>query len=142
MAELVLYDRQRVGDWVARRVLQTGSWGDFNAFGVEMNDELVAGVVIHNINGANAFCHIAISKPCKAMYDLFFVVCDYCFRQLELKRITGMVPTDEQKTIDFDLRLGFYKEFVMKDAAPGADMQVLVMWADDCPWLERNKNGR
>lgn len=142
MANLVLYDRTRVGNWVARRVGQTGSWGDFNAFGVEMNDELVAGVVIHNINGANAFCHIAIVKPCKTMYDLFFVVCDYCFRQLELKRITGMVPTDEPETINFDLKLGFEREFVMHKAARGADMQVLVMWADDCPWLERKKYGR
>lgn len=138
MANLVLYDRDRVGLWVAKQVGQRAHWGTFNAFGVEMNGELVAGVVIHQINGANAFCHIAIEKPCKAMYDLFFVVCDYCFRQLGLNRITGMVPTDEPAVIKFDKKLGFEEEFVMKDAAPGADMQVLVMRADNCRWLKKD----
>ena len=137
MAQLILYDRERVGEWVAHQVYQHGSWGDFNAFGVEMDGELVAGVVIHNINGANAFCHIAIEKPCKTMYKLFEVVGDYCFRQLALKRITGLVPNDEPETIRFDMKLGFKPEFIMKDAAPGADMCVLVMRHDECRWLPK-----
>lgn len=137
MAELILYDRDRVGLWVAKQVGQRAHWGTFNAFGVELNGEIVAGVVVHQINGANAFCHIAIAKPCKAMYDLFFVVADYSFRQLELKRLTGLVPLSEPHVIKFDKKLGFEEEFVMKDAAPDGGMQVLVMWADNCRWLKR-----
>jgi RimJ/RimL family protein N-acetyltransferase len=139
MRTRVVYDEKfRVGLWVAKQVGQRSHWGDFQAFGVEKDGEIIAGVVVHMINGANAYCHIAIEKPTKALYDLFFVVCDYCFRQLDLKRITGMVPTDEPDIIKFDKKLGFEEEFVMKNAAPGADMQVLVMWADKCRWLKRD----
>ncbi len=137
MAQLILYDRERVGRWVADQVDQRSPWGAFNAFGVEEKGQIVAGVVIHNINGANAICHIAITKPTKMMLQMFTVVCDYCFRQLGLNRITGMVPTNEPKTIAFDKHLGFEEEFIMKDAAPGADMCVLVMRPDNCRWLPK-----
>jgi RimJ/RimL family protein N-acetyltransferase len=133
-SNLVLFDRDRVGLWVANEVGQTGDWGSFNAFGVEVNGELVAGVVVNNINGANATAHIAIAKPTKLVFQMFRVFCDYCFNQLGLLRITGMVPTDEPATIAFDKRLGFEEEFIMKHGALGADMQFLVMWHDKCPW--------
>lgn len=137
MAELVLYDKERVADWVAGRVAQRVPWEGYQAFGIEMNGEIVAGVVIHQINGANAFCHIAIDKPTKMLFQLFTAVCDYCFRQLGLNRITGLVPSNEEHIIKFDMRLGFGIEFIMKDAAPGADLVGLVMWADKCPWLPK-----
>ena len=48
-----------------------------------------------------------------------------------------MVPTNEPHIIQFDKHLGFEEEFVMKDGAPGADMQILVMWPDTCRWLRK-----
>jgi RimJ/RimL family protein N-acetyltransferase len=137
MTNLVLYDRERVGRWVADQVDQRSPWGAFNAFGIEKDGEIVSGVVIHQINGANAFCHIAISRPTRLLPQLFYIVCDYCFRQLNLRRLTGMVPTNEPKTIAFDKHLGFEEEFIMKHGAPNADMQVLVLWADNCRWLPK-----
>lgn len=139
MANLILYDRERVADWVAGRVTQRVAWEGYNAFGVEQNGELIAGVVVHQINGANAFCHIAIDKPSKTLFSLFFVVADYSFRQLGLKRLTGLVPTNEPHVIAFDKKLGFEEEFVMKDAAPEADLMVLVMTADNCRWLKKGQ---
>lgn len=133
-SKLLLNSREHVGGWVALQTGQTGDWGSFNAFGIEINGEVVAGVVINNINGANATVHIAIARPSKLLHRLFMVVCDYAFNQLGLLRITGMVPTDEPKTIAFDKKIGFEEEFVMKDGAPGADMQFLVMWHDKCRW--------
>jgi L-amino acid N-acyltransferase YncA len=129
MAKLVLYDRNRVAYWVAQRIGQVVPWEGFNAFGVESEGEIVAGVVIHNINSSNAYCHIAIDKPSKAVFELF--------RQLGLKRLTGVVPTDRPEVIKFDKKLGFEEEFVMKDAADNADMMFLVIWADKCRWLPK-----
>lgn len=137
MANLILYDRERVAAWVADRVVQQVPWEGYNAFGVEQDGVIVAGIVVHQINGANAFCHIAIDKPNKTLFSLFFVVCDYCFRQMGLNRLTGLVPTNEPHIIAFDKKLGFEEEFVMKDAAPEADLMVLVMTADKCKWLKR-----
>ena len=138
MSELVLYDPERVGGWVAEKVNHNAGWGSFYAFGIDMDGKLVAGVVVHQMNGANAGCHIAIEKPVKALVNLFQVVCEYAFVQCGLKRLTGLVPTNEQNIIKFDKHLGFEEECVLKDAAPGADMQVLVMWADNCRWLRKD----
>lgn len=139
MTRLVFEQKDRIGQWVADQVEQTAPWGSFYAMGAE-NDhgEIVAGIVLNNYNGANATAHIAIAKPGKYLHALLREFCNYAFVQCGLKRLTGMVPLSMPKVIAFDKKLGWEEEFVMKDGAPDGDMQVLVMWADKCPWLERN----
>ena len=137
MAELVYDQQERIGAWVAKQVGQGSSWGGFYAIGVVRGDDIIAGVVINNYNGANATCHIAIAQPTKAIVLLFQTLCDYAFRHCGLKRLTGMVPTNEPHIIAFDKHLGFEEEFVMKDGAPGADMQILVLRPENCRWLRK-----
>lgn len=137
MAQLVFDQQERIGAWVAKQVGHVGSWGEFYALGAVSGDVVLAGVVINNYNGANATCHIAIAHQTKAIIPLFEAVCDYAFRHCGLKRLTGMVPTNEPHIIAFDKHLGFEEEFVMKDGAVGADMQVLVLWPDKCRWLRK-----
>jgi len=95
--------------------------------GTMRGSQVTAGVVFNNFNGANATVHIAVDIPSKAMINLFRAVCDYAFNKCKLKRLTGMVPTNEPDIISFDKKLGFSEEFIMKDAAVGADMMVLVI---------------
>lgn len=124
----LVFDRKDlIGAWVAAKVDQTGSWGSFYAMGTMRGSQVTAGVVFNNFNGANATVHIAVDIPSKAMINLFRAVCDYAFNKCKLKRLTGMVPTNEPDVINFDKKLGFSEEFVMKDAAVGADMMVLVI---------------
>ena len=137
MAELVYDQKERIGAWVAELTGQESSWGSFYAMGVVRGDDIIAGVVINNFNTSNATCHIAISQQTKMIVPLFEAVCDYAFRQCKLKRLTGMVPTNEPAVIEFDKHLGFEEEFVMKDGAVDSDMQVLVMWPDKCRWLRK-----
>lgn len=137
MAELVFNQKERIGAWVAQQVGQVADWGSFYAMGVTQNGDVIAGVVVNNFNGANATCHIAISRHTKLIVPLFQAVCDYAFHQCGLKRLTGMVPSNEPHIIEFDKHLGFVEEFVMKDGAPGADMHVLVLWPDKCRWLRK-----
>ena len=137
MSHLVLFDKARVAAWVAQQVDQGADWGSYYAMGVERDGQMIAGVVINNFNGANATCHIAIKRFTKAIIPLFQAVCDYAFNQCKLKRLTGMVPSNEPHIIAFDKHIGFEEEFIMKDGAPGADMYVLVMWPDRCRWLRK-----
>ena len=137
MAEIVFDQQELIGAWVAEKVGQRSSWGGFYAMGVMSGGQVLAGVVINNYNGANATCHIAIAKHTKAIIPLFEAVCHYAFNYCKLKRLTGMVPSNEPKILAFDKHLGFEEEFVMKDGAPGADMHVLVMRPDTCPWLRK-----
>lgn len=133
---MVFNDKARVGDWVARQVEQTSSWGGFYAMGVEQDGELVAGVVINNYNGSNATCHIAITRRTREILTLFRAVCDYAFRQCGLKRLTGMVPASKPDVIAFDKHLGFVEEFSMPcAAADGGALVVLALWPANCRWL-------
>ena len=139
MGTVVTDQPLRIAGWVAKKVGQETSWGDFYALGVERDGEIVAGVVLNNFNGVNATAHIAIEKPGKDMLHLFRVVSDYAFRHAGLKRLTGMVPASSTKVLDFDLRIGFAYECTMQGAAQdGGDMHVLVMWARTCPWLKKD----
>ncbi len=136
MSTLLFDQKERVGAWVAQQVGQDTGWGDFYAMGVEMNGQVVAGVVFNNYNAVNATAHIAIATPCKAAVELIRHACRYAFLDCGLKRLTGMVPVSEPKTILFDMKLGFEPEFVMRSAAfDGGDLQVLVMWPDKCRWI-------
>jgi hypothetical protein len=137
MAQLVFDQPGPVSEWVAQQVGHIGSWGEYYAIGIEADGQIVAGVVINNYNGANATCHIAISKRTKLLVELFYHVCNYAFNYCKLKRLTGMVPSNEPHILAFDKHLGFEEEFVMKDGAPGADMHVLVMRPDTCRWLRK-----
>ena len=137
MDTLVFDQKEAIGAWVAQQVGQTSDWGSFYAMGVARDGEIIAGVVFNNFNGANATCHIAITRFTRMSPKLFEAVCDYAFNFCKLKRITGMVPSNEPKILAFDKHLGFEEEFVMKDGAPGADMHVLVMWPDTCRWLRK-----
>jgi RimJ/RimL family protein N-acetyltransferase len=137
MAQLVFDQSARVGEWVAERVDQRGSWGDFYALGIEADGQIMGGVVINNYNGANATCHIAVDRYTRLLPELVFHSCNYAFNHCGLKRLTGMVPTNEPQIIAFDKHLGFEEEFVMKDGAPGADMMVLVMRPETCRWLRK-----
>lgn len=138
MSRLVTNDKHRVGAWVAAQVHQSADWGSFYAMGAENEcGELVAGIVMNNYNGANATCHIAVTRPGKSMVALLREFARYAFLQCGLKRLTGMVPSNEPDILKFDKHLGWREEFVMRDAAPGADMHVLVMRPEWCRWLAK-----
>ena len=141
-APRLVFDRKDlIGAWVAAQVGQDTTWGDFYAMGVMQGSTVLAGVVFNNFNEVNCVVHVAVRKKTRLIVGLFQAVCDYAFNQCKLKRITGMVPTNEPDTIAFDKHLGFREEFIMKDAALGAVMQVLVLTpADAARWLE-NENG-
>jgi hypothetical protein len=137
MDSLVFDQKELVGAWVAQEVGQTASWGDFYALGIVRGDKVIAGVVFNNFNGANATCHIAAPVFTRMLPELICHSCNYAFNHCKLKRLTGMVPSNEPKILAFDKHLGFEEEFVMKDGAPGADMHILVMRPDTCRWLRK-----
>jgi hypothetical protein len=136
---LVFDQKDRVGEWVARKVDQTASWGSFYAMGIERDGEIVAGIVFNNMNGVNATCHIAIEKAGKAFLELLCHAANYAFNHCKLKRLTGMVPASKPDVLAFDLHLGWQEEFVMQDAAfDGGPLHVLVMRPETCRWLKGN----
>ena len=137
MDVLVFDQKEAIGEWVAQQVGQTCEWGSFYALGIVRDGQIIAGVVFNNFNGSNATCHIAAPVFTRMLPEMVRHSCKYAFEFCGLRRLTGMVPSNEPKILAFDKHLGFEEEFVMKDGAPGADMHVLVMWPDKCRWLHK-----
>lgn len=135
---LVTDDRERVGEWVARRVGMQVAWtGGFNAIGQEdENGELVVGGVVDGLTATNAFTHIAIADKAKLHRGMIHAMFDYVFRQLDLERVTGLVDAENEAALRFDQHLGFEPECVIKNGNAG-DVIQLVMWRDKCRWIRR-----
>jgi RimJ/RimL family protein N-acetyltransferase len=128
-SSLIFDDKERVGTWVAERVKQLASWGDFYAMGAELNGELVSGVVYNNVGASNATCHIAVSKPTKTLSQLLDHAFVYAFDQLGLKRLTVFVESTNHKSLRIVNHIGFVQEGVMHQAGDdGQDVVILVLW--------------
>ena len=101
-SRLVIDDKARIGSWVAQQVGHTASWGSFYSMGIEQDGEIISGVVVHDFNGVNAVCHIAVKKTGKSLFKLLRATADYAFRQCKLKRLTGMVPASKPDVLAFE----------------------------------------
>ncbi len=129
---LVFDDKERVAAWVADQVDQTSSWGDFYAMGAEANGQIVSGVVFNNFNESNSTCHIAVSKPNRLFLELLDHAYSYAFGQCKLKRLTGLVASDNHKALRLDKHIGFVEEGVMAKAGrQGQDIITLVLWPEN-----------
>ena len=128
-SRLVFDEKDRVGTWVAERVGQLASWGDFYAMGAERDGELVAGVVFNNTGECNATVHIAVSKPIKLLSELLDHAFIYAFKTLKLRRLTAFVDAGNAKSLRLTGHIGFVDEFVMEQAgAGGNNVCVRVLW--------------
>ena len=129
---LIFDDKDRVGEWVAEKVDQVSSWGDFYAMGAEVKGEIVSGVVFNNFNESNSTCHIAVSKPNRLFLELLDHAYGYAFGQCGLKRLTGLVASDNHKALKLDKHIGFVEEGMMRQAGrQGQDIIMLVLWPEN-----------
>jgi len=74
--------------------------------------ELLGGVVFTNYTGESMGIHVAAYDDHWLNRDLLYVVFDYPFRQLGVKRLFSQMPEDNKVAIHFNRRLGF--EFVTR----------------------------
>ena len=133
----IVYDAERIGPWVCSRA--GGSWvaGRGTAIGLERDGELIAGVLYEDYNGANVLMHVAAEPGRRWLNREYLHKCfAYPFGQLECKRVTGVVPSNNLEALRFDLHLGFEVEAVLTGAHPGGDLIVLRMLRENCRWIE------
>jgi hypothetical protein len=99
---------------------------------------LMGGVLCSNYTGrgGSVSMHVAGMQPHWVSHDLLWVSFDYPFNQLGVKKIFGQVPVSNKQAIDFDLKLGFRPELVIKDVYPDCDMLLLSMYREHCRFLD------
>jgi hypothetical protein len=96
---------------------------------------LLGGVIYEGMTSNNIFMHQAGFEKTWMSPDLLWVLFDYPFHQLDLGKVCGTIPSSKPELLEFNLRLGFSVECVIKDAYKDGDLIVLSMRREECRWL-------
>lgn len=97
---------------------------------------LQGGVIYDGFTGGCIFMHQAGFSKGWLVGNMIWIVFDYPFNQLHVKKVAGTINSNNKELLDFNLRLGFKEEARIKDAYPDGDMLVLTMERADCRWLK------
>jgi hypothetical protein len=94
-------------------------------------------VVFTGYLGASIMLHMAGNESNWATPDFLWMVFDYGFNQLGVRKLVGLVPADNARAISVDTRLGFKVEARVSEMMPnGAGLLVFTMVKEDCKWLK------
>lgn len=98
--------------------------------------ELLGGAIYTNYTGRSICMHVAGFAPAWLNKDLLWCGFHYPFVQLRLQKILALVAATNYEALEFDRKLGFKEETIIRDVYREGDMVVLSMYKDDCKWLK------
>lgn len=99
------------------------------------NGSFLGGVIYTGFTGSMVMVHMAGIKHW-ASPELTWVVFDYAFNQLGVKKVLCSVGSDNARSIDSIERLGFTLEHEIIDGIPGGSLRLYSMLRADCRWLK------
>ena len=98
--------------------------------------ELRGGVVFNGFNpGGSIQVHMAGSDPYWVNRDMLWLVFDYAFVKLGVKKLFAPVPSWNAAALEINRRLGFKEETRVADVFADGDLVVLSMRREECRWL-------
>jgi RimJ/RimL family protein N-acetyltransferase len=139
MKRIVWDQPERVMQFVAA---QTGEdcYRDYTAIGLELDGELIAGVVytLHTGPRGAVMMHVASDGSRRWMTHAYLAACfRYPFVQLGCRRVTGLVRADNAAAQRFDEHLGFRREGLIRQGCnDGCDLILYGMLESECRFLE------
>jgi hypothetical protein len=129
---MLVLDAAIVGPWVAAKAGCKYQPDDV-AIGWERNGRLVAGVMYNEYNEANIHIHSRVDGYVPMQF--YWTIFDYPFKQLGVKRLSGIVYSTNLKAQKLNEHLGFQREAILRNYFPEANAIVYVMFKDDCRFL-------
>ena len=133
----VVYDEvKKVGEWVCERLDCVFDPCASTAIGLESNGKLIAGVVFDNYRHRSIAMHVASEGANWLSRDFLKAVFGYCFFQMKVNKVVGLVDSGNEKARKFDEHLGFILEGVIKDAAKDGDILIYTMTLPQCRFLK------
>ena len=137
-------DIEVLGPW-AWKLRGSGIWHSAGKSGLgEVDDKGVPmwAIIFDNYEpGGSIHIHIAIDNPKyvsrRAISDVF----EYPFCQLGVKKVLGIVNSNNYAALSFDLRLGFHVEAIISDPYYMGDMYILSMKLKQCRCLIGKEHG-
>lgn len=140
----LISDVELLGPW-AWKLMGAGVWFSEgkSALGA-LNDDgspRWACVYDHYERDGSIQMHIAIDNPKYVTRQAISACFEYPFLQLGVRKVLGIVNSNNGSALTFDLRLGFELEAVVEDAYDRGDMYILSMTHEQCRWLRGNHYG-
>jgi len=104
--------------------------------------EIQGGFVLDGFTGVCALVHMAGERPGWATPDLLWMLFDYAFNQLGVKKLLGIVRSDNYLALSLDLRGGWRIETLVRDMyGEGIHAFILYMKPEFCRWLNHVPKG-
>lgn len=134
---IILNQKEKVGEFVGRLIGNENPWSAYEAIGIEINGELVAGAIIDNYI-ENARCSIHCGGVGKNWLNRSFLalVFGYVFKQLKCNAVINIVDGNNKESLKFTEHLGFKIIYtIVGGGNNGSDAVIFEMRKKDCKWL-------
>ena len=105
------------------------------------NGEVLWAAIYDHYEHSSIQVHIAIDDPKVVTRQAIRAVFEYPFLQLGVKKLLGVVNSENTRALTFDMRLGFQVEAVISDVYDRGDMYILSMTQEQCHWLRGKDYG-
>ena len=138
MSKEFIFDADIVGPWVCEKAGGEYHKGD-TAIGLVIDGELKAGLLYNGYTGASISMHSRCDDKKAPNMMFYWLIFDYPFNQLKVKRISGIVSSANKEAQEIDEKLGFVRETILRDYFLDGDAIVYVMRRENCRWLELGK---
>lgn len=139
--DLILFNQPGHGDIVAE-ALGTRFNERTNSLITRVRDgELIGGVIYDSYTHESIMAHIAGWEDHWLSRDMLWVMFDYPFNQMKVKRIFAQVAANNHHAIAFDHKLGFRDVAEIEGVYPG-NVSAIIMRMDreECRWLNLKTN--
>jgi len=131
---MIVIDRQQeLAEWIGRKTNGIYSPATARFIGLEFDGKLSAVTAYTDYNGSSVQMHVAIDHRINKEYTRFCF--GYAFNQLGVKKVIGLVESNNHKALRFDKHLGFVEEYVVKDAGREGDIHILSMTREQCRFI-------
>lgn len=100
------------------------------------DNRLLGGVTLANYTEASIQLHTAGIQPGWLSREFMWVVFDYCFNQLKVKKVFGQVRESNLRALEFDRKIGFKIVAEIEDVFPDGKCILHAMTKEQCRWLD------
>jgi hypothetical protein len=139
-------DSPGAGDWIMQRVggyFRPGWDHSFSTHRACPRDSacpgdgaLLGGFALVSYLGASMTVHMASCEKHWFSRDLAALTFGYAFNQLGVRKLLAPVKSTSRATLLMCWRAGWRYDGVIRDAYSDADMVLLSMTRETCPWLK------
>lgn len=134
----LIFNVPAVNDWVSSKIYGRDRFPpDAPSIGLLENGRIVGGVVYTMYTGNGIMMNVAGGYKGWINRAFLRAAFAYPFKQLGCTRVSGLVRADNYAAQQFDERLGFKREgLVRRGDDDGTDLIMYGMLREECKWIK------